>query len=550
MLDIRASLLPFALTLALAGCFRESAVEGGTETETTLAGRITDAEGRPAAGAEVLLLPADYNPILRTGRIHRKIADGEGRYAFSGIDAGRYNIQAEGRAGDVVLVQSIVLDNPAAGDAARRTVPDAVLRPACRLLVPWNLLPRENGWVYLPGTTVSARISSFPDSVEGLVLEGVPTAVYSDIRASSGGFPGENILKDSLAVTPGDTVRAPPFIGWRHSRRVVIHPADAGIVENVAGYPLLLRLDSGNFPFGSAAPDGADLRFTSSGNRPLPYQIERWDATGSIAEIWIRIDTVFAGRRDQILNLHFGNPDALPESSGPGVFGSRDGFLAVWHLDESSPGIGARGAHRDAGDAGLHGDDQTATDPRPGIAGRAQGFNGVGDFIDLPASSLLLPTAEGPFTLTAWFKADPDSDWASRDARILDIHRSDTNGSAIAVGMGRGQRSFYYNHSDRQFRFSADTVSLQQWHMVGLAFDGREIRYYLDGVPAAEPLSSGLLPGGSYRAKIGKYGDTPVHAFPGAIDEARAHHVARSADWMRLDFAVQKPGSALVSVLP
>ncbi|HEX7957730.1 MAG TPA: carboxypeptidase regulatory-like domain-containing protein, partial [Pyrinomonadaceae bacterium] len=54
-----------------------------------IAGRVTDAEGRPAAGLSLTLADADgKNPELRYGRHAR--ADAEGNYRFEGLPPGRY----------------------------------------------------------------------------------------------------------------------------------------------------------------------------------------------------------------------------------------------------------------------------------------------------------------------------------------------------------------------------------------------------------------------------------------------------------------------------
>jgi hypothetical protein len=47
-------------------------------------------------------------------------------------------------------------------------------------------------------------------------------------------------------------------------------------------FPLLVRLNSETFDFGSARPDGSDLRFYSADGQPLAHQVEAWDpAAGS-----------------------------------------------------------------------------------------------------------------------------------------------------------------------------------------------------------------------------------------------------------------------------
>ncbi|MEO2168283.1 MAG: DUF2341 domain-containing protein, partial [bacterium] len=45
------------------------------------------------------------------------------------------------------------------------------------------------------------------------------------------------------------------------------------------------------FDFSQAKPRGEDVRFSANG-KPLAYQIERWDAAGGKAEVWVRIPTI------------------------------------------------------------------------------------------------------------------------------------------------------------------------------------------------------------------------------------------------------------------
>jgi hypothetical protein len=56
----------------------------------------------------------------------------------------------------------------------------------------------------------------------------------------------------------------------------------AGAAE--ADFPLLVRLNKGNFDFSQTKPKGADLRF-SSASQPLVYQIDEWDAASGRASV-------------------------------------------------------------------------------------------------------------------------------------------------------------------------------------------------------------------------------------------------------------------------
>jgi hypothetical protein len=81
----RIQVLLVLLLLCLAGCLSDG---GGSDTET-LTGLVRLSDGSPAAGAEVKLIPAEYNPsqplpvTLRTAR-----TDAQGRYRLAHTDAG------------------------------------------------------------------------------------------------------------------------------------------------------------------------------------------------------------------------------------------------------------------------------------------------------------------------------------------------------------------------------------------------------------------------------------------------------------------------------
>ena len=108
-------------------------------------------------------------------------------------------------------------------------------------------------------------------------------------------------------------------------------PASASVEQ----FPLMLRLTSASFDFDQARPSGEDLRFASAAGKPLAYQIETWDAKRGEATIWVRIPRI-TGNAHQRIQLHWGNPDAASESNGAAVFNATNGYLSVWHMDESN----------------------------------------------------------------------------------------------------------------------------------------------------------------------------------------------------------------------
>ncbi len=557
MSDFRAAATAVCLTLSalLGGCFRDGGLEGGTETETSLAGRMLDSAGRPAAGVAVRIYARAYNPVARSPAtpVERR-TDDSGRYAFQGIPAGVYNVEGRAPSGPAVLIQDAEAQSQSTA-AGSRELPAGLLRATGRILVPWERLPLRSGWVYLPGTDVFSAIAEKEGTAQGLLIKDVPAGTYGILEAvAADGTGAGNLLQEILTVKPAETVTVPPYAAWAHSLRVLLNttPAGAGVTGNVTLFPLLVRLDSSSLDFTEAKPDGGDVRFSKANGTPLPFQIERWDATARRAEIWVRVDTVYGDRADQSLLMHYGKDDASGLSDGASVFNPVAGFAGVWHLGEDTTGADPVGRYQDASGLGNNGDDRVTATGREGAIGNGLAFNGVDDYVDLPQSSLLLPVANQPFTMSAWFRPSADTDWTqpNKDARIMDVHRSDTNGSTVAMGFGKGGKVYFYNHNELTFHTGQAGVAPGIWHSLALSYDGKTFRLYLDGTEALAPVSAGLEAGGSFRAKIGKYGNTPVMAFPGGIDEARFARTARSAAWLKLEYEGQRPEQKLVVLVP
>jgi len=103
--------------------------------------------------------------------------------------------------------------------------------------------------------------------------------------------------------------------------------------------PRACKIDKRNpaFSFAQALAGGLDIRFASSTGTHLPYQIERFDQAGQLAEIWVKAD-VNANDATQFITMYWGKAGAADSSNGAGVF--NNGFAGVWHMNDG--GIGAR----------------------------------------------------------------------------------------------------------------------------------------------------------------------------------------------------------------
>lgn len=314
---------------------------------------------------------------------------------------------------------------------------------------------------------------------------------------------------------------------WQHSGSVFVLttpegaalPAEAA-VEN---FPLLVRLNGETFAFSQARPHGEDLRFASSDGMPLSYQIDEWDAERGAAVVWVRVPKI-QGNARQELKIYWGNPAAKSESSGAAVFGEANGYLSVWHLGETI---------RD--EVGTLTSQDVGTTPTAGVVGAARhlaGRQGVfcGDKI------AAYPSGASPHTTAAWFRAErPNSTiigWGNEGGG---------RGSKVRMQF----RSPPHVHIDSDFSDvdAPGRLPMREWIHVAHTWANGEGRIYINGQVAGEakPKLDIKSP-----ARLWLGGWYHNYDFVGDLDEVRISKVARSADWVRLEFENQKPMQTLV----
>jgi len=115
---------------------------------------------------------------------------------------------------------------------------------------------------------------------------------------------------------------------WKYRREIIITD-NTGI--DLVNYTVKIELNSNNFNFSKANPDGSDIRFYTEDGTQLPYWIEKWDSVNQEAIIWVKVPRIPGGSSTKIY-MYYGNPNAgfdpnyygltkvmepLPASDGP-----------------------------------------------------------------------------------------------------------------------------------------------------------------------------------------------------------------------------------------
>jgi len=189
--------------------------------------------------------------------------------------------------------------------------------------------------------------------------------------------------------------------GWSYRTKITLTPSQAGALGEIGAQPVLIRLHSGNFSFKDAKPDGSDLRFFAGDDKtPLPYQIEKWDAQGEVALIWVKVPGLSASGATPVY-AYYGNAKAAPAGNAGAVFGDR---AVAWHFAED-------GAAQDSSGHNVTGSANGARDPN-GLVGSALKLDGQGG-VGLPTSFAV----GAPVTVSLWVKPDAPARTAARSRR-------------------------------------------------------------------------------------------------------------------------------------
>lgn len=316
------------------------------------------------------------------------------------------------------------------------------------------------------------------------------------------------------------------YKSWQHSGSIYLLTTPEGAnlraSASVNDFPLLVRLHKDFFPFREAKANGEDLRFSTADGKPLAYEIEQWDPTGGTAAIWVRIPHI-QGNARQELKLYWGNADVASESNAAAVFNESNGYLSVWHMNDKVEDVVGTLPSIDVG-----------TTVSAGIIGRGRHFAGKkGIFCGDKIANY--PSAAAPHSTEAWFRAEKPN------ATLIGWgNEGGGRGSKVRMQL----RSPPHLHIDSAFSDvnGESRLPMGEWVHVVHTYRKGEGKIYINGRldGSATPL---LAIKNSARLWIGGWYHN--YDFVGDMDEVRISKVARSADWVKLQFENQKPSQTL-----
>jgi hypothetical protein len=122
-------------------------------------------------------------------------------------------------------------------------------------------------------------------------------------------------------ISASPVLSDPTYESWTYNKEIEVQENSG---EELIDYQVLVSLDSSNFDFSKAKPDGSDLRFVSEGEE-LGYWIEEWDAESGNARIWVKVPVIPAEGVAKVL-MYYGNEAAAAASDGNATFEFFDDF--------------------------------------------------------------------------------------------------------------------------------------------------------------------------------------------------------------------------------
>ena len=339
---------------------------------------------------------------------------------------------------------------------------------------------------------------------------------------------------------------------WRYVYLITKTAAPgANVTTTQTNFPVIIRINPGNFDgLGSTADDGSDIRFSSAdGSTHLFYQKERWNHTSSTndtGEFWVLVPSI-AGNDTTKIRMYWNNSGAVDSSNGGAVFGTGNGFQAVWHLSEAPPAI-PQDATINNNYGAVYNNVQAS-----GEIGYGQSLNGAtGTYIGLGSNTVLNPGTSN-FTVSEWIKRGVTG--------TLQVILGKSYGGAPATnygwlltfnGAGNGITLYLASAAvgwgaSGSFELSSSTAisDMTTWHHVAAVIDrstNSNCKMYIDGADVTSITGTITTVGydsNSYYCRSGAESDGDNN-YNGLVDEARYENTTRTADWVKLCYQNQR----------
>lgn len=329
------------------------------------------------------------------------------------------------------------------------------------------------------------------------------------------------LLAAMMAFSTQLAAVAGPYDDWTYRTPIALNNGSGA--ETLSDFPVLISLTSSNFDFVKAKADGSDLRFATSAGAVLSYEIEKWDSSGKVAAVWVKLPQLTAFSSTDFINMYTGNAAATDAQNAAGVWSN--GYVGVWHLGASL---------NDSTIYGNHGTLSGTVTLAPGVAGDARYFN-LGSVSSPAASNGSLDMGDN-LSISYWMNGAA-ADQPGGYTRVLS--KNPTPGWEYQRG-GTDSNQFIRvdtSAGNNQVRAVGTNAFDGAWHFVANTLSAGSLMSYMDGgAPAANTYNQGTGFNNASPLLMGSGGGTQ---FRGTIDEVRISNVVRTPGWMNAEYRSQ-----------
>ena len=338
------------------------------------------------------------------------------------------------------------------------------------------------------------------------------------------------VTAENGSTTKIYTVSVVSYNAWLYSASLFIltTPDGANLAAGAseANFPLLVRLNDGNFNFTQAQANGSDIRFATVAGAPLSYQIEQWDSTAKTAAVWVKIPSITGNARQEI-KMYWGKTGVASESSGTNVFNTANGFVSVLHMNETATDVVGNTTPTNSG-----------TTLTTGMIGKGRNFT-AGNGILVGDNLSNFPTGNTPHSSEAWIRSST----------------AGTNVMGWGIEQGSGKVVMQFDsppHMNMDCYFGganvegASALALSQWIHVAHTYQNGAAKIYVNGVLDGSRTGGSMgIPTPARMYIGGWYG----YNYAGDMDEVRISNTTRSPNWIKLEYENQKPLQTLLGNL-
>jgi hypothetical protein len=335
----------------------------------------------------------------------------------------------------------------------------------------------------------------------------------------------------------------------------------ANVANNVSEFPVLIRITNPAI-IDATQSNASDIRFEdpiADGGAILPFEVERWDQTNNVAEVWVLVPTVSGNSDADYITMYYNDKTdgTVPGRQEPGkVFslGAGSSFAGVWHLAEGDGAV-KKDSTVNKNNSSVHTTTIFTGTPilGPSAVGPSQQFNGSTyiQFDDTAVNNgdALDGTASGGLTVSAWVKP-ANGNFGTLQSIIAKQASTFVNDGYQLLTQTSTENITYRAYSSYNLNdaLAAGTIQTDWYYFAAYLNSSTNSGYlYFNGVDTGASVSgTPHVVANETPVTLGRQLDG-TYPFTGYMDEVRVENTHRGADWIKLCYENQRPNQTLVS---